>query len=124
MARDIERKFPVTGAGWRAGKASDDRPGYLSIDKQRTVRIRVSGDTAHLTVKGITEDAADLSLPGRSSSPHQVPGQQQACHRTGQQRKAHQQPNPSSTDDCGHSPLHYTIDGGRDENARHRDTDR
>lgn len=57
MAREIERKFLVTGDGWRAGTASDYRQGYLSIDKHRTVRIRVSGDTAHLTVKGITEGA-------------------------------------------------------------------
>jgi adenylate cyclase len=57
MGKEIERKFLVTGEAWRKGEVSDYRQGYLSIDKQRTVRIRVAGDVAHLTVKGITEGA-------------------------------------------------------------------
>jgi len=57
MGKEIERKFLVTGDAWRTGECSDYRQGYLSIDKQRTVRVRVAGDTAFLTVKGITEGA-------------------------------------------------------------------
>ena len=30
------------------------RQGYLSLDKERTVRVRVAGDAAWLTVKGLT----------------------------------------------------------------------
>jgi len=57
MGKEIERKFLVTGDGWRAGQSSDYRQGYLSIDKRHTVRVRVSGDTARLTVKGISQGA-------------------------------------------------------------------
>ena len=57
MAKEIERKFLVTGDGWRTGQGSDYRQGYLSTDKERTVRVRIAGDTAHLTVKGITQGA-------------------------------------------------------------------
>ena len=57
MAEEIERKFLVTGNAWHAGKSRDYRQGYLSIDKQRTVRVRIAGDTAFLTVKGLTEGA-------------------------------------------------------------------
>ena len=57
MGKEIERKFLVTGDAWRTGECSDYRQGYLSIDKQRTVRVRVAGDTAFLTVKGITKGA-------------------------------------------------------------------
>ena len=57
MGKEIERKFLVTGNAWRAGKRSDYRQGYLSIDKQRTVRVRIAGEAAFLTVKGITEGA-------------------------------------------------------------------
>ena len=52
MGKEIERKFLVTGEAWRKGEVSDYRQGYLSIDKQRTVRVRVAGDVARLTVKG------------------------------------------------------------------------
>jgi CYTH domain-containing protein len=57
MAKEIERKFLVTGDGWRAGHGSDYRQGYLSIDPERTVRVRVAGTTAQLTIKGLTEGA-------------------------------------------------------------------
>ena len=57
MGEEIERKFLVTGNAWRAGKSRDYRQGYLSIDKQRTVRVRIAGDAAFLTVKGLTEGA-------------------------------------------------------------------
>jgi len=57
MAEEIERKFLVTGNAWHAGKSRDYRQGYLSIDKQRTVRVRIAGDAAFLTVKGLTEGA-------------------------------------------------------------------
>ena len=42
-------------SGW---SSSEYRQGYLSIDKRRTVRVRVSGDTGRLTVKGISQGAA------------------------------------------------------------------
>lgn len=55
MALEIERKFLVKGDGWRKGAPTLFRQGYLNLDKNRTVRIRIFGDKAVLTVKGPTE---------------------------------------------------------------------
>ena len=55
MAKEIERKFLVTGDGWRAGATGVVyRQGYLSAgaDAGCTVRARVAGDRAWLTIKG------------------------------------------------------------------------
>ena len=57
MASEIERKFLVTGQDWRSGDATTYRQGYLNLDKQRTVRIRLAGDSAYITVKGETRGA-------------------------------------------------------------------
>lgn len=59
MAREIERKFLVTGDAWRStARRSAFRQGYLSTLKERTVRVRVAGDQGFLTIKGITTGAA------------------------------------------------------------------
>lgn len=59
MATEIERKFLVTGDAWRGqGTATRYRQGYLSTVKERTVRVRVAGDGAQLTIKGITVNAS------------------------------------------------------------------
>ncbi len=53
MPSEIERKFLVTGDSWR-----DSSPGvriaqgYLTQDTERTVRVRIGGEKAWLTVKG------------------------------------------------------------------------
>jgi len=53
MAEEIERKFLVVGEAWRAlGEPIPLRQGYLSHDPARTVRVRVAGERAWLTVKG------------------------------------------------------------------------
>jgi len=53
MGTEIERKFLVHGDAWRDGScAIRFRQGYLSSAPQRTVRVRVSGDAATLTIKG------------------------------------------------------------------------
>jgi CYTH domain-containing protein len=55
MAREIERKFLVVSDDWRSGAAGTSfLQGYLSTVKERTVRVRVVGDDAFLTIKGIT----------------------------------------------------------------------
>lgn len=58
MALEIERKFLVNGDGWRTGGGVTTRQGYLSRVPGRTVRVRVAGDAAWLTIKGITTGAA------------------------------------------------------------------
>ena len=56
MGIEIERKFLVTGDGWREQAATQTRfsQGYLSRDPARTVRVRIAGDKAFLTIKGAT----------------------------------------------------------------------
>ncbi|MGD2136744.1 MAG: CYTH domain-containing protein [Gammaproteobacteria bacterium] len=57
MAREIERKFLVTTREWQSGDAQEYRQGYLNLDKERTVRVRIAGEAAYLTIKGITQGA-------------------------------------------------------------------
>jgi adenylate cyclase len=57
MATEIERKFLITGEGWRQSNSVRLSQGYLNRDKHRTVRIRIAGDKAFLTVKSVTQGA-------------------------------------------------------------------
>src|SRR5262245_17494707 len=57
MATEIERKFLVKGDAWRHGRATPYSQGYLNRDKDRTVRVRIAGDRASLTIKGATRGA-------------------------------------------------------------------
>ena len=57
MGMEIERKFLVRGDGWRTGPGTACCQGYLNRDKQRTVRVRILGDAAFLTIKGPSVDA-------------------------------------------------------------------
>lgn len=53
MGREIERKFLVVSDAYRQGaEPVRFRQGYLSTDPGRTVRVRVAGHKAFLTVKG------------------------------------------------------------------------
>ena len=54
MGREIERKFLVATEAWRAGVVAVDslRQGYLCTDPERTVRVRLAGEKAWLTIKG------------------------------------------------------------------------
>lgn len=50
---EIERKFLVTSQAWRQGAQSRRLvQGYLSRDPERTVRVRIDGEKAALTIKG------------------------------------------------------------------------
>ncbi len=57
MGVEIERKFLVVGDSWRADvrSATSIAQGYLSEGDGATVRVRVRGDQAFLTIKGRTE---------------------------------------------------------------------
>jgi adenylate cyclase len=57
MGIEIERKFLVSGDGWRQGEGARYSQGYLNRDAQRTVRVRIAGERAFLTVKGISKGA-------------------------------------------------------------------
>jgi len=58
MAEEIERKFLVTGEGWRGAVTGQKSlvQGYLSSNAKATVRIRIADDKrAVLTLKGPAE---------------------------------------------------------------------
>ena len=57
MPLEVERKFLVTGDEWRKAEGTVQRQGYLSTQPERTVRVRIEGDKATLTIKGLTRGA-------------------------------------------------------------------
>ncbi len=54
MGREIERKFLVIGDHWRslADTGVVFRQGYLSLEPDRSVRVRLAADTGSLNIKG------------------------------------------------------------------------
>jgi len=75
MAVEIERKFLVAGSAWRREAGVRLSQGYLNRDKERTVRVRLAGAQAFLTLwleparqtQGLTMLNAPLALPQLSS---------------------------------------------------------
>lgn len=65
MAIEIERKFLVVGDAWRDAPAVFYSQGYLNRDKARTVRVRIAGEEAFLTIKGTSVGArrAEFEYP-------------------------------------------------------------
>jgi adenylate cyclase len=51
---EIERKFLVKNDSWRGAAVSQERliQGYIAANANATVRVRVKGDSALITVKG------------------------------------------------------------------------
>ena len=58
MAIEIERKFLVTGTAWRETSGVRFSQGYLNRHKERTIRVRLAGEKAFLTIKGLTKGAS------------------------------------------------------------------
>lgn len=59
MKIEIERKFLLKNDDWRRGATGTlYRQGYLCTDPERTVRVRIGGDTAILAVKGAGDGPA------------------------------------------------------------------
>jgi CYTH domain-containing protein len=68
MPVEIERKFLVIGDAWREQATGRQiRQGYLSSDPGRSVRVRLAGEQAWLTIKGATRGATraeyEYSIP-------------------------------------------------------------
>ena len=68
MGTEIERKFLVSGDGWRGNAPGGRiRQGYLSVDPARAVRVRTAGERAWLTVKGaltgLSRPEFDYAIP-------------------------------------------------------------
>ena len=57
MATEIERKFLVEDESWRTDEGIRICQGYLNRDKERTVRVRIAGEKAFITIKGISSGA-------------------------------------------------------------------
>ncbi len=56
MAIEIEHKFLIVSDDWREQviRSVEYRQGYLSNNKSASVRIRTEGDTASISIKGMT----------------------------------------------------------------------
>jgi adenylate cyclase len=58
MATEIERKFLLKEGGWPHGTVMKCCQGFLSSDKERTVRVRTVNDKGYLTIKGMAVGAS------------------------------------------------------------------
>lgn len=69
MPREIERKFLVRGDAWRsaATRRAEFSQGYLLNTPQRSIRVRLAGEKAWLTIKesaeGIARHEFEYSIP-------------------------------------------------------------
>lgn len=63
MAKEIERKFLIDRSQWQPQqKGLEIRQGYLSLDPERTVRVRTKGTQGYLTVKGKNQGISRTEL--------------------------------------------------------------
>ncbi|HOL84046.1 CYTH domain-containing protein [Thermoclostridium caenicola] len=59
MRQEIERKFLVTGSGYRNGASCKTyRQGYIVADTHRVIRVRTDGSKGYLTIKGPSRGAS------------------------------------------------------------------
>jgi adenylate cyclase len=68
MAIEIERKFLVKGDSWRSlGTGTIYRQGYIATVNGATVRVRIAGETAYITIKdksqGFSRQEFEYSIP-------------------------------------------------------------
>lgn len=68
MAREIERKFLVTGTTWKKHLTGEHyRQGYLATESSNSVRVRHTTQKAWLTIKGrgtgITRQEFEYEIP-------------------------------------------------------------
>lgn len=68
MGQEIERKFLILNESWKSGAVGVRMTqGYLSFDPDRTVRVRLAGEDAWITIKGrgqgITRSEFEYAIP-------------------------------------------------------------
>lgn len=58
MGIEIERKFLLKNSDWKKeiSKSIEIRQAYLSLDKERTVRVRLKGEKGIITIKGQSQN--------------------------------------------------------------------
>ena len=62
---EIERKFLLVGESWRSQVVGEPKrlsQGYLCADTEKSVRVRIAGDFATLTVKGSRNGITRLEM--------------------------------------------------------------
>jgi adenylate cyclase len=64
MALEIERKFLLKNHNWQplVHKSTRIAQGYLNAEPERTVRVRVKGDSGFLTIKGKNDGISRLEF--------------------------------------------------------------
>lgn len=63
MAKEIERKFLIKRELWQPqSQGVEIRQGYLSLDPERTVRVRTKGAKGYLTIKGKNQGISRTEL--------------------------------------------------------------
>lgn len=63
MAKEIERKFLIKRELWQPqNQGLEIRQGYLSLDPERTVRVRTKGAKGYLTIKGKNQGISRTEL--------------------------------------------------------------
>lgn len=63
MGQEIERKFLLKSNSWKEGAFGDYYcQGYLSSQKERTVRVRIIGEQGYLTIKGPSKGASRMEF--------------------------------------------------------------
>jgi adenylate cyclase len=73
MGQEIERKYLVANDDWRrhAGSGTLYVQGYLSLDPERSVRVRIAGGKAALTIKSETtssiRDEFEYQIPAEDA---------------------------------------------------------
>jgi len=74
MGTEIERKFLVEGDAWRGAEGIAYRQGYLPTDAATaTVRVRIAGERAFLTIKGSSKRADGSLGLRRSEFEYEIP---------------------------------------------------
>jgi adenylate cyclase len=73
MGIEIERKFLLANDDWRGlGQPTPMRQGYLAADPVRTVRVRIEGERAVITIKsksvGISRGEWEYEIPVSDAS--------------------------------------------------------
>lgn len=63
MTKEIERKFLIKRELWQPqNQGQEIRQGYLSLDPERTVRVRTKGAKGYLTIKGKNQGISRTEL--------------------------------------------------------------
>lgn len=90
MATEIERKFLVSSDGWRrqAHASHDIEQGYLHLDDNAEIRVRIRDDEAMLTVKrgGAHLERLEVEVPLATDAARQLLAEAVVGHRIAKRR--------------------------------------